>query len=826
MMKQETQLREGWRLHTAGKADWQPARVPGTVYTTLFENGAIPDPYWRDNAEKLLPLMEEGYEYATDFDLPPEHRDAPRHFLRFDGIDTLGEVFLNGESLGRVCNMHRTWEFPATGLLRPTGNRLCVRLDPPLPYIRQAFAASPVRGSEDAMDGFVHLRKAHCMFGWDWGAHLPDAGIFRPVWLVSAGPVRLTDVRLHQEHRDGRVVLSLAVTADGPVACRVTLFDPEGALVARRQCGAGVSLEVPHPRLWWPNGLGEQPLYRVRVELMDGDGVADVWEKRIGLRTLTISREPDAWGESFAHRVNGVDVFAMGADYIPEDHLLGRTGPGRTRALLDDCKAAHFNCIRVWGGGYYPEDWFYDRCDELGLMVWQDFMFACGMYELTPAFEENVRAECADNIRRLRHHASLALWCGNNEMEMFTQSRLWVDREWQVRDYLFLFERVIPEVLQQHDPDHFYWPASPSSGGSFDEPNSPDRGDVHYWDVWHGNKPFSEYRKFYFRYVSEFGFQSFPCLSTVKSFTEPGDRNIFSYVMERHQRNGQANGKILRYLQQTYLYPGNFHDLLYASQMLQADAVRYGVEHFRRNRGRCMGAIYWQLNDCWPVASWSSIDYTGRWKALHYTAARFFAPVLLSCEEEGWLSEETPMNWQHFAPRKSIRLNLSNETLKAQRLTVRWMVRRNTGEVLQSREQAVEVAPLSALWLDRVELPGLDEMAQYVSYEALRDGEVLSEGTVLLCPPKYFRFLDPHLTCRVDGDLLTVTADAYARGVEIRNGDETLRLSDNYFDLNAGSKTVRILQGDTKGLRCRSVYEIGREELPAATEGGNGPRPW
>lgn len=816
MNRIETALHTGWQLHTLGRQDWQPARVPGTVYTTLVDNGVIPDPYWRDNAESLLDLMEQDYEYRTVFSLSPQQQAMPRHFLRFEGIDTVGEVFLNGCSLGKVCNMHRTWEFPVTGLLQPADNVLTVRLDSPLRYIREAFRRSPMRGADDAMDGFVHLRKAHCMFGWDWGAHLPDAGLFRPVVLVGADLARFTDVHLRQVHRDGRVTLTLAVQTDGPQPprCRVTVLDPDGTPVATAEGSDALAVEVPNPRLWWPNGLGDQPLYRVQVALLQGEECLDRWEKRIGLRTLTVSREADAWGEGFAHCVNGVKVFAMGADYIPEDHLLGRTSPERTRRLLADCKAAHFNCIRVWGGGYYPEDWFFDCCDEFGLMVWQDFMFACGTYELTPAFEANVRAEFADNIRRLRDHASLALWCGNNEMEMFTKSGEWGCKPSQARDYLFLFERVIPEELRRWDPDRFYWPASPSSGGSFDEPNDPNRGDVHYWDVWHGNKPFSEYRKFFFRYVSEFGFQSFPCLSTVKTFTVPQDRNIFSYIMERHQRNGQANGKILNYLQQTYRYPGSFDNLLYASQMLQADAIRYGVEHFRRNRGRCMGAIYWQLNDCWPVASWSSIDYTGRWKALHYAAARFFAPVLLSCEEEGWINEETPMNWQHFAPKKSVRFNLSNETRHPQTVTVRWMVRQNTGEILRSTEQTVTVAPLSALWLDKVALPELDERTQYVSYEAEQDGRIFSEGTVLLSLPKYFQYKDPHLQCKVEGDRLTVTADAYARGVEIRNEDETLRLSDNYFDLNGGSKTVRILSGDPGKLRCRSVYDIGREEMP------------
>lgn len=812
MMRMEYRLTEGWQLHTVGQRDWQPAQVPGTVYTTLYENGVISDPYWRDNAEHLLPLMEREYEYRVEFDLPAGYETAPRLFLRFEGIDTLGHVTFNDCALGDTNNMHRIWEFEITGMVRPTGNCLSVKLDSPLEFIRGAFADSPVRGAPDAMDGFVHLRKAHCMFGWDWGAHLPDAGLFRPVVLVAADMQRLGDVMVRQHHKEHQVELELSVRdAQGNrPEYRVCLYSPEGeCLYSGENCG---TILVPDPQLWWPNGLGGQPLYRLRVEMLGSDGPVDVWEKRIGLRTLTVSRKKDAYGESFAHQVNGVEVFAMGADYIPEDHLLGRTSAARTRRLLEDCKAANFNLVRVWGGGYYPEDWFFDCCDELGLMVWQDFMFACGMYQLTDAFEANIRAEFSDNIRRLRHHASLALWCGNNEMEMFTQTREWVDEDWQVRDYLVMFERIIPEVLRELDPDRFYWPASPSSGGSFDEPNSPDRGDVHYWDVWHGNKPFSEYRKFFFRYVSEFGFQSFPCKATVDTFTLPEDRNVFSYVMERHQRNGAANGKILNYLQQTYLYPNRFETLLYASQMLQADAIRYGVEHFRRNRGRCMGAVYWQLNDCWPVASWSSIDYTGRWKALHYAAKRFFAPILLSCEEEGWINEEIPMNWQHFAPRKSIRLNVSNETRSEQTVTVRWALRNADGTVLRQKEQQVTVSPLSALWLDREELPELEEHSQYVSYEAEQNGHILSEGTVILSLPKYFRYQDPALRCTVEGDLLTVQADAYARGVEIQNEDETLLLEDNYFDMNAGTRTIRILSGHTRGLRCRSVYNIGREE--------------
>ena len=353
--------------------------------------------------------------------------------------------------------------------------------------------------------------------------------------------------------------------------------------------------------------------------------------------------------------------------------------PERTRKLLEQCRACNFNAIRVWGGGYYPDDFFFDICDELGLVVWQDFMFACANYRLTEEFEENIKAEFRDVIRRIRHHASLGLWCGNNEMEMFQAQGEYEGTPRTRSDYIRMFEHILPEILRKEDPDTFYWPASPSSGGGFDEPNAPERGDVHYWDVWHGGLPFSDYRKRFFRYASEFGFQSFPCLKTVESFTLPEDRNIFSRVMEMHQRNEGANGKILQYLSQTFLYPASFDTLLYASQLLQAEAIRYGVEHWRRNRGRCMEAIYWQLNDIWPVASWSSIDYYGRWKALHYYAKRFFAPVMISCEETGETTDRIAVVTEPSPIETSGRIAVANETRKDVNGIVRWQLRRCGG---------------------------------------------------------------------------------------------------------------------------------------------------
>lgn len=807
------EFNQNWKMRCVEDADWQEAEVPGTVYTDLLRNGKMEDPYWKDNEDGACALMEKDYEYVCTFeDEKPEGYTGI--FLRFEGLDTVADLYLNDRFLGQALNMHRVWEYEVSDLLRAGKNTLRVVFHSPLGYIAEAYKKYGNIGNEDTYEGFMHLRKAHYMFGWDWGAHLPDAGIFRPVKLCKVRGGRIDSVYIRQTHEEGSCILEFeaqcTICKEGAYETEVTVVSPDKKSRKIRLSGDGKgSLVIEDAKLWWVNGLGGQPLYEVEAVLLKDGEAADVWKRKIGLRSMTVRQRKDEWGVSFAHEINGKPFFAMGADYIPEEHLLGRRSRERTRQLLEDCKLANYNVIRVWGGGFYPDDWFYDICDELGLMVWQDFMFACSVYELTPEFEANIREEFIDNIKRLRHHASLGLWCGNNEMEMFVDERCWVTKPSEVRDYLLMYERIIPEILKKYDPQTFYWPASPSSGGSFDNPNDPDRGDVHYWQVWHGNKPFSEYRKHFFRYVSEFGFQSFPCKKTIETISDdPADWNIFSYIMEKHQRNYGANGKIMNYLQQTYLYPTEFDTLLYASQLLQADAIRYGVEHFRRNRGRCMGAVYWQLNDCWPVVSWSSIDYRGSWKALHYYAKRFFAPVMVSCEEEGWLTAEANMNRQHFAFEKSIRLHAANETLKDRTIRIRWCLRNAKAEILRQEEETVHVPALSGVWSDRVELPEVDVFTEYVSFEGWEGDVKVSEGTVIFSYPKYFRYEDPHLGWKVEGSAITVTADAYAKSVEIRNENEDLVLSDNYFDLNGGGKRVEILRGAPENIRVRSVYDI------------------
>ncbi len=852
---------EHWSLNgqwdlICGDGQTVTGQIPGSVYSFLLAAGQMEDPFYRDNERKALALMEEDYTFRRSFDLPENIARCAHQVLRFDGIDTLSDVYLNGVKLGSTDNMHIAWEYPVQTLLKEKDNELTVVTHSPLRFIREADRNHHLGGSDEAMRGFPHLRKAHCMFGWDWGPRLPDQGIWRDVRLLGWEEVRIRDVRVKQEiltkdgvpvnetpdggraAQEGRVMVFLTadVMTEGDAGkTELTLTAPDGRSWSFQ---AGERFCVPSPALWWPNGLGGQPLYTLRAAVSAREPAvcekeeAKNWASacgnqeqpaqrqrsvpesdesvlRIGLRCATVLRNKDRWGECFAAMVNGQPFFSMGADYIPEDSILSRRSRERTAALLADCRDAHFNAIRVWGGGFYPDDDFFDLCDEMGLVVWEDLMFACANYRLTESFVNSITKEIRQNVRRLRHHASLLLWCGNNEMEQFALERVYDGTDETAADYLIQNEYIIPAILKEEDPDRFYWPSSPSSGGKFDAPRDPDRGDVHYWDVWHGDVPFTGYRDYYFRFLSEFGFQSFPAMETIRSFTRPQDRNIFSYVMELHQRNSGANGKILKYLSQNYLYPTDFSLLVYASQLLQADAIRYGVEHLRRNRAglRCMGAIYWQLNDIWPVASWSSVDYYGRWKALHYSAKRFFAPVLLSCEEQSLPSMGITCISEPGEIRFSAKLCVSNETFETIEDTVFYELRTPDGAVVSQGRYETHTAPFSTETCPEIDLAKIDPMRHHLSFRMEKAG---SCGSVLFIAPKHYMFEDPHLRVSADasGRTVTVSADAYARSVEIVSGDGSLLLEDNFFDMEPGQRTLRVLRGEAAGLTVRSVYDI------------------
>lgn len=811
MIKQS--LQDGWELCYQDKR--LPATIPFSVYYNLYESGEIDDPFYRDNESKVFPLSDEDYVYLLSFHADQAVVTCKNLSLVFRGVDTIAEVYLNDTKLGDMFNMHRSWEFLIDQKMLQSENILKVYFHSPTRYMaQQSEKYGRIPCNTDTLDGFPYLRKASYMSGWDWAPRLPDVGIIGEAALVGWNHLRIRDVLIRQQHEEEQVILQLTVNIE-PTQSKpdytycVTIVDPLGGETTIEH--SPEQLVIDEPMLWWPNGFGEQFLYEIKVEVRAKDGTKDVWQRKIGLRTVTIDQGKDEWGENFAHRINGMNLFAMGADYIPEDSLLPKVTKERTRALLCRCKEANYNTVRVWGGGYYPPDWFYEICDELGLLVWQDLMFTCSTYLLTEEFERNIRAEIIENVRRIRHHACLALWCGNNEIEGFLYNGFGETPRLK-GDYGRIFSYIIPQIIKKEDPDAFYWPSSPSSGGDFDDPQDEHRGDAHYWQVWHGYQPFPDYRNHYFRYASEFGFESLPAMKTIETFTEPEDRNLFSYVMERHQKSDGGYAKMMNYTARNFLYPKDLKAMVYTSQIMQAEAMKYAVEHFRRNRGRCMGAIIWQLNDCWPVTSWSSIDYYGRLKALHYYEKRFFAPVLVSCCEEGMLTQDPNPNARPYDMKKSIQLNVTNETTDTKVITVSWSLRDSSSQILGDEHiETVTVPPLSSVWLDKVNVNEARLFEDHVYYCGLQDGCIISEGTVIFSIPKFYNYKNPGLTVYQDGGELVVTADAYAKCVEISNQEEDLVLSDNFFDMEAGTKRISVLSGRTDQLMVRSTYHIANE---------------
>ena len=792
-----TSLNGKWRMY-GGDFDCI-GTVPGSLFSFLLENKLIEDPFYRDNELKALALTHSDYTFERSFEV---NKSCAEYILRFEGLDTFCDVYMNGEHIAYTDDMHITYEFDVTDVLKNGVNSLKVVTHPIHEYTSQKHRELALDTPLHVLDGYGYIRKAHCMLGWDWGPYMPDMGIWRSVTLIEKDTARITDFHLTQRHSEGRVFVTPTVVTDAPTEISVSVKSPKGEIFT---IAPNVECEIENPELWWPSGLGEQPLYTFTASI-EGDEC----QKTVGLRELELIREKDRYGESFMHECNGIRFFAMGADYVPEDSVFSRITRERTYTLLKRCKDANFNAIRVWGGGYYPDDFFFDICDELGLVVFMDMMFACTFYLPDGRMLENIKTEVRQNLTRIRHHASLALISGNNEVEACGIS----ERTEQLQKICIpvdieLFEGIIADIEKEVCPYVPYISTSPITCGHFIDPNNENYGDSHYWAVWHGGIPFTEYRKHYFRYLSEFGFQSFPSEKTVAEFTLPEDRNIFSRIMERHQRNAGANSKIINYLSQNYLYPSDFGTLLYASQLLQAEAMKYGVEHLRRNRGRCMGALYWQLNDIWPTASWSSIDYYGRLKALHYYAKRFYSPLLISCVETGEIATRPyvimPPSVDYETKAKLV---ITNDTLGTVKAKVLARLCNTTGETLNSYEWNVCVPSLGTFELPELDFNKTDVLNNYFVYELVVDGNTVSSGSVIFTAPKHFEFRDPKLSYSISGDEIIIKASSYAKCVEIFSPDSDPVFEDNFFDMEAGERRIKILEGSPKELKLRSVYDI------------------
>jgi len=804
--------------------------VPCSMYSVLLEHGLMKDPYYRMNEQELTGLSDRGCRFESYFELGADLLAQEYKELVFYGLDTICAIYVNGRQLDCVDDMHITYIYDIDGYLQLGKNQIVLEFSSPTQYFKEQNAKHYLWTNGEARDetirGASHLRKALYMSGWDWGPKLPDMGIFRQVELRFYNEDQIEDVMVLQHHGDDVVELELQVsTAQG--ICTRDGYELYAEIDGQRLLlpGGEGCVTIRQPKLWWIRGYGDQQLYDLTVTLEKDGCVLDTVQKKIGLRTLTVSTEADRIGREFCFVLNGVKIFAMGANYIPQDSILSRITPQRTKKLIESCLDANFNCLRVWGGGYYPEDEFYELCDQYGLLVWQDFMSACINVRLTERFEQNFVREAICNVKRIRHHASLGLLCGNNEMEdMVLNDPAVGNSELVKKDYLRLYEELLPEICEKYAPQTFYWPSSPSSGGGFDYPQDPLRGDVHYWSVWHGGIPFTDYRNHTFRFCSEYGFESFPSVKTINIFTEAEDRNIFSRVMEHHQKCRSGNGKIMSYMSDTYRYPTRFEDIIYASQLLQADAIKYGVEHFRRNRGICMGSIYWQFNDCWPVASWSSVDYYGRYKALHYAAKKFYAPVAMGLFLEHHGLEE----------KRQLAVNVSNETKEPFEGRVVVRMCRNDCSMITERQMEVTVPALTSEDVYTMIPEPEDVYSNYICARLYdREGRTVMEQTELFVPPKHYAWRQPQIRVTavqeteasretVPGKLLLqVQADCFAKGVYLDFKDVDCILSENFFDLtDRNPKVIRVqfMESETeKGLTAeelvqqviiKSVYDI------------------
>ena len=776
-----------------------PCTAPTSMYCALYENGLIPSPSYGLNELALTPLSEEDACFTAVFSVDAQTLLREWVELTFYGLDTICDIYLNGTHLGKTMNMHRSYTYEVKSLLLPEDNTLRLEFSSPIRYFKEMNDKHFLYTNSDSIQGAAHLRKALYMSGWDWGPTLPDMGIPRDILLRGYDVDRIDEVEIRQEHKKGTVRLKLdAKTKQGRDDCR--LF----ATVDGKKTELPGDVTVEDPRLWWPRGYGEQNLYDVVFTLEKDGEVIDTLTKTVGLRTVTLSTGP-ANDYEFAFVVNGLKIFAMGANYIPQDNFPSLVTAERTEKLLLSACDANFNCIRVWGGGYYPEDFFYDLCDRLGLLVWQDFMSACISVWLRREVKEEIRAEAIENVKRLRHHPSLALLCGNNENESAIGSWGVVKRELDRLDYVELYERIFPEVVWEHAPDVFYWPASPSSIGGFKDTDDYTKGDSHYWDVWHGGAAITAFRKHSFRFCSEFGFEAFPSIKTVRAFCDEGSLNPFSRVMEGHQKCKNGNRKILSYLAGEYLYSLNTEDLVYASQLMQARAIKCGVEHFRRNRGYCMGSIYWQFNDCWPAVSWSSVDCYGRYKLLHYAARKFYAPVAMGL----------------FLEKERLTVNVSNEQRDPFEGSIRIRQVDNRGCVLSEEMRSISLDPLSSEDVVTCKVKRENLYTELVIVDLLNtDGTLLQRQSEMFTKPKFFEWQKPTFTVdakdTAEGVVLTVTSDLLAKDVMIDFECENAVLSDNGFDLIGGeaytllAKTALSADALKKQILIKSVYDIGR----------------
>ena len=822
-VKTEISLNDGWQFREAGKTEWLPATVPGCVHTDLLANKKIEDPFYRDNEKNLQWIGKTDWEYRTVFNVSAETLKRRNLEIVFQGLDTYAGVFLNEKEILTADNMFRTWRVDVKNALKRGENVLRIKFRSPineiLPLMKKLDYELPAVNDQGEKTS-PYTRKAPYQFGWDWGPRFVTSGVWKPVNLQAWDNARIEDLHIKQnnlskETANLSAVVEVVASSETNAAVEIENTTDKKTVATRAiKLTGGVNkialdFSIGAPRLWYPVGLGEQALYTFRAKLIINKKAVDEQSRRTGLRSLELRQKPDRHGISFEFVVNGIPVFARGANWIPADIFPTRISREKYKTLLTSLRDANMNMLRVWGGGIYEDDYYYDLADEMGILVWQDFMFACSMYPGDKAFLENVRREAIDNVKRLRRHPSIVIWVGNNEIETAWAHWGWKDRLpnfiWD--DYVKLFVRLLPEVLDEYDPSRPYWQSSPSSNFQ-DDSDSQRVGDVHYWQVWHAEKPYKEYEKQFPRFMSEYGFQSFPEFETVRTYTTEEDRkSIETPVMLAHQRHPRGNQLVRAYMLREYNEPKDFESFLYVSQVLQAEGIKIGAEHFRRIMPRNMGSLYWQANDCWQVASWSGMDYFGRWKALMYYTRRFYAPQMIS---------------PHVDDDGNLNVTIVSDLPETNRAQMVLSLMDLNGKTLSSKQLDLTVEPLKgkAYFTEKASefLNGADDKNAFLLAELKIGGKTVSQNEYFFKPFKELNLSHPAIKTEIvptaDGFKIALSTDRLAKSVYLSGFTEGF-FSDNYFNLLPGKPVeveFRIAQKMTvdefrRNLKIRSLID-------------------
>ena len=799
-----------WQFTELGQNKWEKASVPGCVQMDLYYNGDIEDPYYRDNEEKLQWIGKKDWEYASTFQVTEDILRHKNVELDFKGLDTYADVYLNGSFILSANNFFRSWKVDCKKFLKVGKNRLRIVFTSSIKINKKKAKEYPYG---KPVTEYAFTRKPAYHYGWDWGPVYVTSGIWQPIYLKAWDCAKINDMHVIQKRVSRKRALlafkfEISSTKEQEAVITVNSKILDKTLNKRTWLKKGtnfveLNLEIKNPRLWWTNGLGTPFLYDFTGELIVEGKLKDRLSKKIGIRKLRVVEKKDKLGSTFYIELNNVPVFMKGANYIPQDMFLNRPSDKDYEKLIQQAVSANMNMLRVWGGGLYEKDIFYDLCDRYGILVWQDFMFACSMYPGDKEFLDNVKEEAIENVKRLRDHVCIALWCGNNENYVGWKNWGWPkmyskkDSAAVWHDYLKLFEELLPSVVKKYDPGRFYWPSSP--GGSRPLYAA---GDVHYWDVWHGQKPFESFEKKQNigRFMSEYGFQGTPEFKSVKEFTIPEDWNISSAVMKNHQKHRIGYPVIDKYMKWDYKMPEDFKSYLYISQLLQARGIKTAIEAHRRAKPFCMGTLYWQLNDCWPVTSWSSIDYYGRWKALHYYVKKVYNQILVS----------------PFVENKKLDIYIISDKLENIYGKISLWLKNFDGATLWNYSSDVKIdantsKPYFSTELEK--LVGENDTCSIVLEAEVKEGKkVLSKNLFYFAKPKNLKLKKPLITFRhmktEKGYRFEFTTDRLAKNLFLSFENHNGFFTDNYFDLIPGETKVVDFITDEKISNIREKLKI------------------